>query len=183
MVAALGRLRPRDVAVLLVAFLVGTRAGLAVAVAGTMALAALLLIKRTLEAHGHLPEVAEDAAGTWNSAMARGDVPEGVTVFHVRSVRFLGRGGPVARALSLQGDSPSVLIVAVHDPSPIDPTGLEGLLALRDECRRRKIRLIVSGVRMVRERESGGTSGIEWAAGPDDALERARAGGTAPGGG
>lgn len=181
MVAALGRLRRRDVAALLVAFLAGTRAGLAVAVAGTAALGALLLIKRTLEAHADLLDVTE-GSGTREPGEARGDIPDGVAVFHVRSVLVLERGGPVARALSLQDGSLRVLIVAVHDPSPLDAASLGGLLALRDECRRRKVGLIVSGIRIGREREGRETSGIEWAAHLGDALDRARARGTGPGG-
>ncbi len=171
---ALPLLRKQDGAVLVVAFGLGALLNVTVAFVATIALAALLLMKRTAE---NLPSPGADREPSTQGDRRRSGirtVPPGVEVFQVESVLLLGPAGPAWKALSLFRAAPRVFILAARDTTPIDGTGFEALLALQSECDRRGIHFIVCGVRTPHGSPYGGDNDFDIAADVDEALARAQ---------
>ncbi len=142
-----------DSGVMLLTFLLTVLVDLVVAVEVGVVLAALLFIRRMSEIAD--VKVITDALRNDESAnpddpdaTAHKDIPAGVEVFEVQGPFFFGavdRFKDSAFAL-LKRDKVQIIVLRMRYVSAIDATGLNVLSDFCEQCRKRNVQLVLSGV-------------------------------------
>jgi sulfate permease, SulP family len=127
-------------------------ADLNVAIAVGVVLACMLFMHRMAEVSGGVFGVALDDAGDLDdvrqprSAIATMQLPEGISVFHMRGPLFFGGATTIAETIQSLGQWPKVLILRMRDVPLVDATALSTIEDLAANCSRRGCRIVISGL-------------------------------------
>ena len=138
-----------DVMVLLTTFFLTVLVDLTVAVEVGIVLAALLFIRRMADVGGVSEITAgfhEDPDGEegWKERVQ--NLPAGVVVYEVQGAFFFGAADRFRRIIQSKERATRVMILRMRHVPAIDATGMNVLLKLHTQCRKKNTQLIFSGV-------------------------------------
>jgi len=143
-----------DVAVLLTAFFLTVLVDLTVAVEVGMILAAFLFMKRMSDMSqivpltGLLKEVpAEQYEREDTESITKKQIPAGVEVYEINGPFFFGVADSLQSVLENVELPPKVFILRMRNVPVIDATGLHALDEFAERCKKRGMKLLLSGVK------------------------------------
>ncbi|HYF51223.1 MAG TPA: SulP family inorganic anion transporter [Planctomycetota bacterium] len=137
-----------DMIVLLTCFLLTVFTDMVIAVVVGMILAALLFMKRMSEITSVDPLSSPTSDVEMQShAISPADIPRGVTIYSVDGPFFFGASEKAITAMETVGSSTRVVIMRLNRVPAMDATGLYALEKVFEHLQRRKVHLVISGVR------------------------------------
>ncbi|HEX4893896.1 MAG TPA: SulP family inorganic anion transporter, partial [Hyphomicrobiaceae bacterium] len=141
-----------DRLILIVTLVLTVIVDLNVAIAVGVVLACMLFMHRMAEVSGGGFGPGLDDSGDLDdvrqprSAIASMELPEGISVFHMRGPLFFGGASTIADSVQSLGRWPKVLILRMRDVPLVDATALSTIEELASNCTRRGCRIIISGL-------------------------------------
>ncbi|OGR84657.1 MAG: sodium-independent anion transporter [Elusimicrobia bacterium RIFCSPLOWO2_01_FULL_54_10] len=139
-----------DVAVLLVTFLLTILVDLTVAVEVGMVLASFLFMKNMAdltEVRAMSREADEEDSGQASDSLRANHIPEGVEVFSIQGSFFFGAASKLLETIRFVEKPPQILVLDMKDVLHMDATGIYILEQILNDCGRRAIRLVITGMR------------------------------------
>jgi SulP family sulfate permease len=141
-----------DRLILIVTLVLTVIVDLNVAIAVGVVLACMLFMHRMAEVSGGGFGAGLDGSSDLDdvrqprSAIASMELPEGISVFHMRGPLFFGGASTIADSLQSLGRWPKVLILRMRDVPLVDATALSTIEELAANCSRHGCRIIISGL-------------------------------------
>ena len=148
LIAKMLRSPKSDLFIFLITFSLTVLIDLVVAIQAGMVLAAFLFMRRmeAVSGAGLLNLEDEDDAREDRFALSKFAVPQDVAVFEIYGPFFFGATAKFQEEMRLIGKLPRVLILRMRNVPAIDATGLVALEEVMEQCRKKKCRLLLSGV-------------------------------------
>jgi len=139
-----------DVLVLLVTFFLTVLVDLTVAIETGMVLAAFLFMRR-MALVSNVDVITPEFSGEEDDpddpmAIGKKVVPAGVEVFEVNGPFFFGASYKFMEAMNRAGKQPKVRIIRMRHVPTIDATGLHALKQQHQNCKKRNIAFVISGI-------------------------------------
>jgi sulfate permease, SulP family len=162
-----------DVAVLAITFLLTVFADLTVAVQFGLLMAAILFIKRMSDVH-RVDKVLPDVTDPKSKVRAVGNQPKDcpqATILSVEGALFFGAARQFEREVTEHITSIRTLILRIGRVPVIDATGEKALRAIQEECEKKDVLLLLSGLQP-QPREVLESTGLLAHIGPDRLFTR-----------
>lgn len=140
-----------DIFILILTFLLTVLIDLTVAVQAGVLIAAILFMKKmsdatTVKVCQILIRQEDDLSLKDSDILLRKDIPEEVVVFEIDGPLFFGSVYTLTEPLSKIAPTPKVFILRLNKVSLIDASGAHSLNDFADQCERKGVSLILSGV-------------------------------------
>lgn len=140
-----------DVFILLISFLLTVLIDLTVAVQVGVLIAAILFMKKMSDSTSVkicqiLIHQEDKMAVNDSDILLRKDIPEGVVVYEIDGPLFFGSVYTLTEPLDKIAPAPQVFILRMHKTSFIDASGAHSLKEFAEQCRKKGISLILSGI-------------------------------------